>query len=685
MQRYGPSRATRARGTVFGAGASTAGLCAVLYTVVSCAGSGRSAAFEPRFVAVHNALTAIGLAQAGPLHQGFLAERHEQRVSLDLEPGCTTIVAVGGDGIRDLDAALVDREGQRQAHDTTIEPQAVLRVCIEAAGTYVLVIRAAAGGGTWVAGTWQGSAGEAGVSSAGTPTTAAREPSGTCRSPIPIAAGTFTGSTTHGDHENTGSCGPSDSRELVYELDVPERQRVMIDVEARFDSVLYVRKDDCTDSSAEIDCSDDSPDRTHSKIERVLEPGKYYVFVDGYGQDEGPFKMTVAASDVLALADVCRGAPLLSPGALVSGSTEGMADNAEASCGEGARGADAAWRVELANRSRLRVVERSDDVSAVVHIRRICAEEQSEVACGQEGPTPGEAVAAGTLEAGTYAVFADAIGVDTGGRYTLRAEVAPPDGSGTAGDGCADALPITAAVDGDTFAARDDVAASCSGQGAADVVYRLDLPHKARFTAMLEAEEAPHVIAVWSRCGERPTEIACGQRVSEVLPAGTYFVGVDGATPDAAGRFRMSWATQDLAGQSRACAAAPTLAPGQTITGSTVGAADQFFCTCAGGESGTTGADRVYRVVVAARSQVQLAVTGHAFDLAVALRKTCADAPGSPGAAEVACEAVTSGGPERTTLDRTLDPGTYWVVVDGQSASDQGSFTLQYRVKPAAP
>ncbi|MDP9148670.1 MAG: PPC domain-containing protein, partial [Myxococcota bacterium] len=311
MQRHGPSQATPARGTVFAARARAGGLCAALNAVLSCAASGGAAALEPRFLAVHNALTAIGLAQVGPLHQGVLAERHEERVPLELAPGCTTIVAVGGDGIRDLDATLLDREGQRQAHDTTIEPQAVLRACVDAAGTYVLVIRAAAGGGAWVAGTWQGGGGDVGRSFGGTLTTAARERNGTCRAPIPITQGTFTGSTTHGDHENTGSCGPSDSRELVYELDVPERQRVTIEVEARFDSVLYVRKDDCTDASAEVDCSDDSPDRTHSKIERVLEPGKYYVFVDGYGQDEGPFKMTVAASDVLALADVCRGAPLL--------------------------------------------------------------------------------------------------------------------------------------------------------------------------------------------------------------------------------------------------------------------------------------------------------------------------------------------------------------------------------------
>ena len=100
----------------------------------------------------------------------------------------------------------------------------------------------------------------------------------------------------------------------MYELDVSRRERVTIEVEARFDSVLYIRKEDCNDPNAEVDCNDDGPDRTHSRIERVLEPGKYFVFVDGYGQESGTFKMKVSTSDVLALAEVCQKAPPLVAG-----------------------------------------------------------------------------------------------------------------------------------------------------------------------------------------------------------------------------------------------------------------------------------------------------------------------------------------------------------------------------------
>ena len=94
--------------------------------------------------------------------------------------------------------------------------------------------------------------------------------------------------------------------------------------------------------TAEVDCNDDAPGagRNHSRIERVLEPGKYFVFVDGYAQEGGSFKMTITASDVLALLDVCRRAPLLSVGGVVNDTTSGREDDAQASCGDGAQGAD---------------------------------------------------------------------------------------------------------------------------------------------------------------------------------------------------------------------------------------------------------------------------------------------------------------------------------------------------------
>ena len=45
---------------------------------------------EPRYVALHNAFAAMGLAQVGPIQQGSLAEGREARVVLELPAQCTT-------------------------------------------------------------------------------------------------------------------------------------------------------------------------------------------------------------------------------------------------------------------------------------------------------------------------------------------------------------------------------------------------------------------------------------------------------------------------------------------------------------------------------------------------------------------------------------------------------------------
>ena len=50
--------------------------------------------------------------------------------------------------------------------------------------------------------------------------------------------------------------------------------------------------------------------------------------------------------------------------------------------------------------------------------------------------------------------------------------------------------------------------------------------------------------------------------------------------------------------------------------------------------------------------------------------------------AVLTCEADADS-TKHLTLDRTLEPGTYWVVVDGQTPNDQGPFTLDYRIVSA--
>src|SRR5512143_994375 len=102
----------------------------VTFVAAACASS-KTGELEPRYVAVHNAMAAMGLAQVGPAQRGSLAEGRETRLPLDLAAQCTTVVALGGNGVRDLDVSLLDADDKPVARDTTKDAQAAVRVCPE--------------------------------------------------------------------------------------------------------------------------------------------------------------------------------------------------------------------------------------------------------------------------------------------------------------------------------------------------------------------------------------------------------------------------------------------------------------------------------------------------------------------------------------------------------------------------
>ncbi len=650
----------------------------------ACA-SGRSAgggALEPRFVAVHNTLGSMGLAQLGPIREGSIGVGREERVALPLPPGCFTIVVMAGAGMRDMEATLLDPRGTPVAHDMSGQPQAVLRACIELADNYVLAMKVAAGSGSWVAEAWAGGS-AFGAATPGSVSSNRSQPEGTCTSPLPLSPGVVNGSTTHGEANNSGSCGAGDSSEVVYALTATTRTRASFDVEADFDSVLYIRKDNCTEPSAEVECNDDSSDRQHSHIDTVLDPGKYFVFVDGYGHEGGDFKLTVSLAEAQAMVDRCQRAPRLGDGVTVMAPLS-TSNDAQATCGGGAPGPDAAWRAEIPALARVRVIEHSDDAVPVVHLRRACADAQSEVACGESGAAAGDASVVGLFDAGTYYVFADAHERDASGRYSLLFQTAPPVGVGAAtADACSNASSLPAgpsgSLDGDTFSARDDVSGTCGGAGAPDLVYRVDVARRSLFLATLEAEEANHLLVLGGRCGDRSSEIACGRSVREVLGPGTYFLAVDGSSPAAFGRFTLKWALRDVMAQASACSAAPLLDPSRSSAGTTAGAGDRFGTLCGQTDPGAGGPDRVFKLTLTHRAAIRLALTA-TFDAVVAVRTTCVEPLGGP-TPELACESDSDAN-HHITLTRTLEAGTYWVVVDGQSADDHGPFTLEYHVQP---
>lgn len=665
-------------------------LAFLLAILVTAACAATRTPIDPRFLAVHNAFAAMGMAQVGPVQQGSLVEGREARLSLDLAAQCTTLVAIGGDGVRDLDLSVVDGQGTVLARDTTHDPQAVLRVCVDAPGAYSLVVKMAAGSGEFLAATWTGGgtagpAGSAAIAASGR---------GNCDAPITIGPGTINGNTSIGESENSCSNVRAEGKELVYRLEVPTRKKLTIEVRAHFDAVLYVRKEVCDsdDEEYEVKCNDDDGnDERASRIDAVVDPGTYFVFVDGY-QDSGTFVMNVTTTDVPSLADVCRQARPLTTSGTATGTTTSSYDHVHASCGDDAKANDVPYRFDLGQRSRVRFTHHSDDFTPVIHVRSVCTDDQTEVGCYDDSSAvqDDEAVFVGVLDPGSYAVFADGSDEDQSGRYTLDAEVGPEAGSGTTGDACADAVPLPpndASIDGDTFTAKDDIAGKCGGTGAADVVYRIDLPKRSRIVASLDREEGAgggnsdaHVFVLQRTCADKNSELACGSSVDEILQPGTYYLTVDGAKPDRFGKFTIAWSVRDVSGQENACKAAPSLVDGQTVSGNTTGGSDKFATSCGGERIGSSN-DKLYKIVLTSRQRVRLALSTPLWDGVLAIRKACLDPSGSTSSrqAEMACNNDAEDS-HHARIETTLDAGTYYVLVDGHRGGQDGAYTLEYKV-----
>lgn len=663
------------------------GALVLLVPLAAClTSSQRHAELEPRYVVVHNTLAAMGLAQTGPIHQGSLAEGREARLTLDLPARCATIVALGGSGSRDIDAILLDGDDKVIAKDRTNDAQAALRVCPERGGRFTLIVKMTKGQGDFIAASWVGDDKPALGASALAPSTTG---AGNCDNPVPIAgAGSYSGNTRKGDSEHSGTCGTSDSKEIVYRLEVTKRERVTIDVDPQFDSVLYLRKEECSDKEAEVVCNDDvstgnkrSSSARGSKIDEVLDPAVYFIFVDGYQSEAGGYRMNVALADVPSIDEECKKArPFIQR---TTGTLTGAFNHAQGSCDQ-AKGPDALHRLDLPQRARVRVHLHSDEFSPVVHLRKTCTDDKSEVGCTDSGMKNEDATFVGFLDPGAYTIFADSGDKGAHGRYFIEADLALEKGNGVAGDSCGDAIPIALndkPVDGDTFEAKDDFAGKCTSAGAPDVMYRFEVTQRSRVTAKFVAEEGDHMFLLSKSCTDRSTEIGCGPSIDEVLAPGVYWLAVDGATKGPFGRYTFQLKGKDVSLQEAACRAPPILTLGQTITGTTVGAGDRFLESCAGREDAQASSDRVYKLVLGARTHFQMLLSTPGHDGVLAIRRSCLDPPQMKTlrSAEAACN---NDGPDNrhSKIDTTLDAGTYFVVVDGHQGKNEGAFTLESKV-----
>lgn len=366
---------------------------------------------------------------------------------------------------------------------------------------------------------------------------------GTCTEPLALVLGVpFAASTSTGASTLTPSCGDEGAPEQVHRLEVHTRMQVSVRVEARFDSVLSLSSG-CGAGHRELACNDDyDSDTTRSQISELLDPGTYFLAVDGFGGEAGSY--TIVANGIEpSQGDQCGvHAPVLTLGVDVHGSTEGRPNVFESSCVSEPSGPDMAYRLDIREASRVRLRQNAAEDGAL-HLRRDCARLDSEIACNDDYDDPSRSVITAHLDAGTFWVISDGFDETDGGHYTIQSEVFPDSSRGVL-DGCASPQRMTSSSAlTDTFRSANQMQGSCGGAGGPEQVFSFELPEPARVRVEVLQSEFRGVYYIRSRCQDSTSELLCegfadgagadetqGALSEHELPAGSYFLIVDGTT-----------------------------------------------------------------------------------------------------------------------------------------------------------
>ncbi len=123
--------------------------------------------------------------------------------------------------------------------------------------------------------------------------------------PLPVGEGVVSGTTSDAANDDQGSCGGV-GPDRVYGF-VLDQTMLASFTTSGYDTVIYLRSV-CDDSSSEIDCDDESGSNHGSKIDIMLDPGSYYLWVDSWS-DGGSYDLSYSFRSDPCDPDPCPGTP----------------------------------------------------------------------------------------------------------------------------------------------------------------------------------------------------------------------------------------------------------------------------------------------------------------------------------------------------------------------------------------
>jgi hypothetical protein len=410
-----------------------------------------------------------------------------------------------------------------------------------------------------------------------------------------------------------------------------------------------------------------------------------------FGACGPPTVSRVAPGDEGPLVVPCGG--VIPIGRPVIASMDGQADRLRASCARGA-GPECVFKIDIPVRASLRLGVESDELDAALALSR-AADARDELACADDTPTGDTRHARldATLDAGRYLIVVDSVDAASG-FFELFAQLDPlPDLDQI----CASAMPISAGVPlrGSTRGEPDRLVATCAGGAKGpEVIHKLDLTRKSR-VRIHQNSEFDGSLYVRARCEDPSTELICNDdfrdaRSSQVtlsLEAGGYYIVTDSYSRQEAGSYGLLVERIDEPAPrtlNEACfeAEGVELREGRheldtfTANSSTEG-------SCGGKDS----PEVMFSFTLTEPRELAARLEHYELNAVLYVRSRCED-----GSSEHACyraprldQPPADAQRDRGELRVTLDPGRYFLVVDGSAAEDMGAASLVVRFGPPVP
>jgi subtilisin-like proprotein convertase family protein len=137
----------------------------------------------------------------------------------------------------------------------------------------------------------------------------------TCEAPIPMSSANGTagypGTTYCANDFYSSSCGGGGSFDRVYRFTTTVPKRITARLSSAFDAMVYLKESEgATCKSDTFGCVDacEGDACVETLTRRLMNPGTYYLFVDGAGGQKGGYQLDVDFFELLANGDACTAA-----------------------------------------------------------------------------------------------------------------------------------------------------------------------------------------------------------------------------------------------------------------------------------------------------------------------------------------------------------------------------------------